>query len=509
MKAIFSQIGVFCILIIFSFINPVVGSNDLSNLDYNVKDEFDTSVFIDVCNYEDFDDMYPVMSDPIEIENVDVNFDSVNIEIVETPVEFCWNNYNNLDLTTSAKNQGRCGSCWAFGAMGVIESMINIRENSDIDIDLSEQYLLSCVPASGSCGGGSTPSPFGFIMNSTEEGNNCNGVIFEDCLPYEADDDIPCSDKDPDWMDFLVPISDYGEAWLGLYTPETISQIKSLVFDNGPVYALVLVDDSFTNFGAISHKSTAYLHYRSFDDLILNHAVLIVGWKDDPSVGNGGYWICKNSWDTNWGYDGFFNIEYGSHLVGYYIAWADYDPDSFNCPPVADAGGFYEAGVNEDIRFDASGSFDAEGDIVSYLWDFGDGTIIEGINPTYEYGEPGLFNVVLTVYDDENRTSSDSTIVAIDEEILDIDFQGGNGLLISINNPTDYNLFDCDLSISISGGLQNMDYRNECIEYFPRNDGYSMTLPLVGIGKGTIDVTFEGFEITKNYFILGPFVFIR
>jgi hypothetical protein len=509
MKLINFRTVVICMLVVFGLINTAFGSNNVKIIDESEIVDIDNSLIIDVSDKYDYADFYPVMYDPIRIENMDIDYDTSHIEIIDTPVEFCWNNYNNMDLTTSAKNQRNCGSCWAFGAMGVIESMVNIRENTDIDIDLSEQYLLSCVPAAGSCNGGTTPSPFSFIMNTTEEGNNCNGVIFEHCLPYYADDDIPCSDKDPDWIDYLVPISDWGEAWIGAYTPETVSQIKSLVYDNGPVYALVLVDNSFRNFGAISHKSTAYLHYRTFNDLILNHAILIVGWKDDPSIGNGGYWICKNSWDTNWGYDGFFNIEYGSHLVGYYIAWADYDPDSFNCPPVADCGGFYEAGVNEEIIFDASKSFDAEGEIISYSWDFGDGNIVEGISPTYDYDEPGFYEVVLTVCDNENRHSTDTTVVAVDEEFYDIDFQGGNGLVISINNPSDYDLFGCDLSIIISGGVQNMDYRNERIEYIPRDYEYSMTLPLVGFGRGTIDFMLEDFEISKNYFILGPFVIIR
>ena len=493
-------------LLTICLLNTSFGLNNEHYFENNTDFEFDDSLIIDVCDNYDF---YPVMSDPIFIEYLDVEYDSSVIEIIDTPAEFSWTNYNNMDYTTSAKNQRNCGSCWAFGAMGVIESMINIREDADVDIDLSEQYLLSCVPAAGSCSGGTTPSPFSFIINTTDDGNNCNGVIFEHCLPYYADDDIPCSDKDPDWMDYLVPISDWGEAWLGEYTPEKISQMKSLIFDNGPIYALVLVDDSFRNFGSIYHKSTAYLHYRSFNDLILNHAVLIVGWKDDPSIGNGGYWICKNSWDTDWGYDGFFNIEYGSHLIGYYIAWADYDPDSFNCPPVANCGGFYEVSVNEEIIFDASNSYDAEGEIISYSWDLGDGNIIEGVNPTYVYDEPGFYEIVLTVTDEEGRSSTDSSIVAVEEEIFDIDFTGGYGLLISINNPSEHDLFDCSFSISISGGFQNMDYRYERIEYIPRNSEFTMTLPLVGIGRGKMDIVFEGFETSKNYFILGPFVFIR
>jgi len=498
-----NYIAVFiCILFVFGLVSTAI----FINFENDNIVENDNSMIVDVCdNY----DLYPVMSNPIEVEKLEIEYGSNKIEIIDTPAEFSWNNYNNIDFTTSAKNQRNCGSCWAFGAMGVIESMINIRENADVDIDLSEQYLLSCVPAAGSCSGGTTPSPFSFIINTTEEGNFCNGVIFECCLPYYADDDIPCSDKTSDWMDYLVPISDWGEAWLGEYTPEKIEQIKSLIFDNGPVYALVLVDNTFRDFGSIYHKSTAYLHYRSFADLILNHAILIVGWKDDPSIGKGGYWICKNSWDTDWGYDGFFNIEYGSHLVGYYVAWADYDPDSFNCPPKANCGGFYEASVNEKILFDANNSFDAEGEIISYSWNVGDGNIIDGVNPVYVYDEPGFYEVVLTVMDNEGRSSTDSTIVAVEEEIFNIDFTGGYGLVISIYNPSEHDLFDCSFSISISGGFQNMDYRYECIEYIPKNSEYTMILPIVGIGIGTINIVFEGFEISKNYFILGPFVFIR
>jgi len=149
MKIILAQIGVIGILITFGIINPVLGSNDLSTLDYNEKDEFDNSLIIDICDYNTLEDLYPIMSNPIEINDIEYDFNSVNIEIVDTPIEFSWNNYNNIDYTTSAKNQGRCGSCWAFGALGVIESQINIKENIDIDIDLSEQYLLSCVPAAG------------------------------------------------------------------------------------------------------------------------------------------------------------------------------------------------------------------------------------------------------------------------------------------------------------------------------------------------------------------------
>ena len=58
------------------------------------------------------------------------------------------------DWCTPVRNQGSCGSCWAFSAIGALEAIINIREGSPyLDIDLSEQQLLSCPPDSGGCDG--------------------------------------------------------------------------------------------------------------------------------------------------------------------------------------------------------------------------------------------------------------------------------------------------------------------------------------------------------------------
>jgi len=266
------------------------------------------------------EELYPVMSDPITIKIPESPEDYSKITIIDTPSEFSWKNYDDTDLTTPAKNQGNCGSCWAFAALGAIESLINIKEGfKDIDIDLSEQYLLSCVPESGSCYGGQTASPFSFIINTSEDGNFLNGVIFEECLPYESDDDIPCSQKADNWLDTLVPLSGWGEVWFGLNNDDAVAMMKSKIFQNGPIYALMFVDDSFRNFGSIFHRSTDYFPNRSPAADVLNHGILIVGWRDDPNIRNGGYWICKNSWGTKWGYDGFFNIEYGSMNVQYYV----------------------------------------------------------------------------------------------------------------------------------------------------------------------------------------------
>jgi C1A family cysteine protease len=92
------------------------------------------------------------------------------------PSEFSWTDYEGNDWTTTAKNQGPCGSCWAFGAVSCLESIINIAwETPDLDLDLSEQYILSCLSASGSCRGGNSYSAFKYIKNEEKIGNFNNG----------------------------------------------------------------------------------------------------------------------------------------------------------------------------------------------------------------------------------------------------------------------------------------------------------------------------------------------
>ena len=132
--------------------------------------------------------------------NLDLAKASSKPEIIETPDYFSWKNYEDRDWTTPAKHQGNCGSCWDFAAVGVLESVINIREGcAELDPDLSEQYVLSCLPGAGSCRGGSSYKAFELIKSTDESGNYCNGIITEECMPYQADDDISCSDKSDNW----------------------------------------------------------------------------------------------------------------------------------------------------------------------------------------------------------------------------------------------------------------------------------------------------------------------
>ncbi|HAG42902.1 MAG TPA: hypothetical protein DCL31_05365, partial [Clostridium sp.] len=85
----------------------------------------------------------------------------------------------------------------------------------------------------------------------------------------------------------------------------------------------------------------------------------------------------------------------------------------FNSPPVAKINGPYAGTINNPISFSSNGSTDSDGKIVSYLWDFGDGTTSNDPNPTHLYTRDGNYNVKLTVTDDKGAYNSESTSVNV------------------------------------------------------------------------------------------------
>lgn len=84
-----------------------------------------------------------------------------------------------------------------------------------------------------------------------------------------------------------------------------------------------------------------------------------------------------------------------------------------NDPPVADAGGPYGGAVGGAVDFDGSGSFDTDGSIVAYDWDFGDGDSGSGVTPSHEYAAIDTYTVVLTVTDDDGLTDTATTTASI------------------------------------------------------------------------------------------------
>jgi len=84
-----------------------------------------------------------------------------------------------------------------------------------------------------------------------------------------------------------------------------------------------------------------------------------------------------------------------------------------NSPPVADPDGPYSGKIGEPIQFDGSGSYDPDGDSLTYSWNFGDGNSGSGVSPTHTYEKAGTYVVTLTVTDEHGATGSGSTQATI------------------------------------------------------------------------------------------------
>lgn len=213
------------------------------------------------------------------------------------PESFDWRNHNGSDWTTPVKHQGYdCGSCWAFAALGIVEAAININANNpDIDIDLSEQYLVSDCCSAGDCGGSNLRLPLEFIR--------ANGVPDERCFPYLGEDSwcTPCFDcNSRKWY-----ITNYPR------TGETISEYKAAIMEYGPISAAMESPEEWFYYTGGVYQSTMPLTGEP------NHAIIVVGWNDSE-----GCWIIKNSWGTHWGEDGYGKILYNdllSHAWGYAV----------------------------------------------------------------------------------------------------------------------------------------------------------------------------------------------
>ncbi len=185
---------------------------------------------------------------------------------------------------TEIKNQGQCGSCWAFSTTGSLEGQ-TFKKSGKL-VSLSEQNLVDCSGKYGNngCKGGLMDNAFKYIKAN-------DGIDTESSYPYRAHDER-CTFKASD-----VGATDTGFVDIPHGNEDALMSAAGSV---GPIS--VAIDASHSSFQL--YKEGVY-YERECSSSKLDHGVLVVGYGTESG---GDYWIVKNSWGTRWGMEGYINM---------------------------------------------------------------------------------------------------------------------------------------------------------------------------------------------------------
>lgn len=185
------------------------------------------------------------------------------------------------------RNQGNCGSCWAFAATGMLTDRCCIHATDQGW--LAPQELVSCERSSHGCQGGYMQSPVNYMVSN-------GGLVKEACFPYQAKN-LPCPSKCVDGTSFR------SSHVCKCTQPNCCGSISSLktCLKGGPVSMSFAVVKSFLNYksGVFKCDSSGHVGY---------HATLAMGHGDSPEC----YILSKNSWSVAWGDKGYFKMACGT-----------------------------------------------------------------------------------------------------------------------------------------------------------------------------------------------------
>ncbi|WP_372650818.1 PKD domain-containing protein [Draconibacterium sp.] len=370
--------------------------------------------------------------------------------------EWDWRDRHGKNWISPITNQSSCGSCWAFASTGATEAMVNVFFNQQINLDLSEQDVISCS-GGGSCAGGYPKYALDYIKNT--------GVVDEATFPY-AKADLDCSAKgsNPSQLIKISGRTDFNE-WTS-----TEDDLKKMLIERGPLsggladwsHAMVLV-----GYKIVQEGDTLY--YR---DLTLARYWTIVA-AGDPLIGKV-VWIFKNSWGPYFGDAGYVFVEtpltniHWTHAINtpiisevqtYEVVCTDNDGDGYywwglgekpaNCPPCPDLadgddsdptkGPLDEYGYCMPINgtpapvanFTSTTTTINKGQSVSFTdlstntptswsWTFNGATPSTSTekNPTVSYNTTGTFSVSLTVSNaDGTDTKTETAYITVKEPV--------------------------------------------------------------------------------------------
>ncbi|KAI1286143.1 Cathepsin B [Halotydeus destructor] len=210
----------------------------------------------------------------------------VHEEIGDLPESFdARTQWPECTTISEIRDQGSCGSCWAFGAVEAMSDRYCIASGGKTIVQISAEDLVSCCQGFFSCGFGCNGGRPGAAWSFWVKKGLVSGGLYNSnvgCRPY------------------TVPACEH-------HTNGTLAPCGDIeIFTNGPVEADFTVYADFP-----SYKSGVYV--QTSDDELGGHAIRILGWGVENGVD---YWLVANSWNEAWGDKGYFKIKRGSNECG-------------------------------------------------------------------------------------------------------------------------------------------------------------------------------------------------
>uniref|UniRef100_A0A0A1WUP5 Cathepsin B n=1 Tax=Zeugodacus cucurbitae TaxID=28588 RepID=A0A0A1WUP5_ZEUCU len=243
---------------------------------------------------------------------------------IELPEEFdSRKQWSQCPTISEIRDQGSCGSCWAFGAVEAMSDRFCIHSNGTQNFHFSADDLVSCCHTCGfGCNGGFPGAAWSYwtrkgIVSGGAFGSN------QGCRPYEI---APCEHH----VNGTRPACDgeHGKtprcqhkcqsSYKGDYVKDKHYGAKSYSIGRNPrdiqeeIYTNGPVEGAFTVYeDLILYKDGVYQHV--VGKALGGHAIRILGWGVEKGTP---YWLIANSWNTDWGNNGYFKILRGEDHCG-------------------------------------------------------------------------------------------------------------------------------------------------------------------------------------------------